>query len=60
VAPLAALIGHGGLAGAIVEGLIVLAVVGVLLAVWLRERRAGDESEPGAEARLRNDDGPRR
>ncbi len=30
---------HGGLAGAIVESLVVLAVVGILVWVWLRERR---------------------
>ena len=30
---------HGGIAGAIVEGLVVLAVVLVLVAVVLRERR---------------------
>ncbi len=30
---------HGGVAGAIVESLVVLAVVGILVWVWLRERR---------------------
>ncbi len=29
---------HGGVAGAIVEALIVLAFVGVAIAIWLRER----------------------
>jgi hypothetical protein len=38
------LIAHGGAAGAIVELLIVLAVVGVLVAVWLNERRAAGKS----------------
>jgi competence protein ComGC len=37
-------VAHGGVAGAIVESLIVLAVVSVLLAVWLRERRAEIEA----------------
>ena len=41
------LIAHGGIAGAIVEATIALAVVGVLVAVWLHERRRGDE--PGIE-----------
>lgn len=37
---------HGGAAGAIVESLIVLVVIGVLIAVWLRERRGSrHESE---------------
>lgn len=35
---------HGGLAGAIVEALLVLAFVGVGLAIWMRERRR-DESD---------------
>lgn len=34
------LVAHGGLAGALVEAAIVLALVGVLVWVWLRERRA--------------------
>jgi hypothetical protein len=54
VAPLPALTAHGGLAGAIVETLVVLAVVGVFVAVWLRERRGG--GEPDDETRLRDDD----
>lgn len=33
-------IAHGGVAGAIAEGLVALAVAGLLGAVWLRERRA--------------------
>lgn len=53
--PVAQLIAHGGLAGALVEVLIVVAIALVFLAVWLRERRArgaldtGDEC-PAAEA----------
>jgi hypothetical protein len=56
VAPLPALIAHGGVAGAIVETLVVLVVVGVFVAVWLRERRGGGDREPDAETRLRDDD----
>ena len=37
---------HGGVAGAVVEALIVLAVVAVFLAVWLRERRSSHD-DPG-------------
>jgi hypothetical protein len=33
-------IGHGGTAGAIVEALVAVAVVGAFIAVWLRERSA--------------------
>ncbi len=50
-------VAHGGLAGAIVEAAIVLALVAVLVWVWLRERRTdrahelrerdGEESPPG-------------
>ena len=40
---------HGGTAGLIVEGLLAVTVLGVFVAVWLRERRAG---------RSRNEDGP--
>ena len=40
MAPLAGLIAHGGVGGAIVEGALALSVAGVFLAVWLRERRA--------------------
>jgi hypothetical protein len=37
-------VAHGGPAGAIVESLIVLAVVGAFVAVWLNERRAAGKS----------------
>jgi len=40
VVALAELIAHGGVAGAVVEALLVLAVVAVLVAIWLRERHA--------------------
>jgi hypothetical protein len=38
-------VAHGGLAGALVETAIVLALAGVLVWVWLRERRADREDE---------------
>ena len=41
----AGLVAHGGLAGAIVEAAIVLALVGVLAWVWLRERRADRDND---------------
>ncbi len=47
---------HGGVAGAIVESLIVLAVIAVLVAVWVRERRAARERVGEGPARLRDDD----
>jgi hypothetical protein len=47
------LVAHGGLAGAIVEAAIALALVAVLVAVWLRERRADREGESDL-----NDDEP--
>ena len=53
---LAWLVAHGGVAGAIVEALVVLAVVGVLAAVWLRERK--DRTGPVGPARLRDEDEP--
>jgi len=46
-------VAHGGFGGAIVEGLVFLTVVAVLVAVWLRERRAGDED---GTARFRDDE----
>jgi hypothetical protein len=55
VAPLAGLIvAHGGVAGAVAESLIVVAIGAVFLAVWIRERRAGRASE--GPARLRDED----
>ena len=51
MALVAGLVAHGGLAGALVESLVVLAVISVLVAVWLRERRSGDEE---GRARLRD------
>jgi hypothetical protein len=45
VAALAWLIGHGGVAGAIVEALLALSLVALFLAVWLRERRTGGSDD---------------
>jgi uncharacterized membrane-anchored protein len=53
---LARLVAHGGVAGAIVESLIVLAVVAVFVAVWVRERRTARERNGEGPARLRDDD----
>ena len=50
LAPLA----HGGVAGAIAESLIVLAIGAVFFAVWIRERRTDRPSE--GPARLRGED----
>ena len=47
---------HGGLGGAIVEGLVVLTVTAILVAVWLRERRSGREHAPDGRAMLRDDE----
>jgi len=43
VVALAGLIAHGGVAGAVVEALIALALILVLGAVWIRERQARRE-----------------
>ena len=46
---------HGGTAGAVVEALVLLAVVSVFVAVWLRERRAHREG-PEEPERLSDDE----
>jgi hypothetical protein len=51
-------IAHGGVAGAAVEALVLLAIAGVFLAVWLRERRTGPAEDARGQARLRDDDEP--
>jgi hypothetical protein len=56
VGALPGLIAHGGVAGAVVESLVVLAVIAVLVAVWLRERRAAHERRGEGAARLTDDD----
>jgi hypothetical protein len=38
-------IAHGGVGGAIVEGLLAISIAGVFLAVYLRERRSRSRSE---------------
>jgi hypothetical protein len=40
VVALAGLVAHGGVGGAIVEGLLVVGIIAIFVAVWLRERRA--------------------
>ncbi len=45
MAALAGLVAHGGVAGAIVELLLVVGLLAVFLAVYLRERRSGGEDE---------------
>ena len=39
------LLAHGGVAGAVIELALVLGVVAVFVAVWLRERRAGRDDD---------------
>lgn len=58
MAPLAGLglLAHGGVAGAIAESLVAIAIGAVLIAVWIRERRAGRASD--GPARLRDDEEP--
>lgn len=53
MAALAGLIAHGGLAGAIVEGLVALTVVGVLVAVWLRRGAEDEEDEVSEDGEAR-------
>jgi hypothetical protein len=55
VGALAGLVAHGGVGGAIAEALLAVAVIGLFVAVWLRERRGGRRRVRGA-ARLRDDD----
>lgn len=49
---------HGGTAGAAVEALIGVAVIGLFVAIWLRERRERGESGSEGPARLRDEDEP--
>jgi hypothetical protein len=39
------ILAHGGVAGAVIELALVLGVVAVFVAVWLRERRASGDDE---------------
>jgi hypothetical protein len=52
MAALSGLILHGGIGGAIAEGLLGLAVAAIFVAVWLRERR--ERSNEPQEALLRD------
>lgn len=45
-----ALVAHGGTAGAIVEAALLVAVTGVFVAVWVRERRAREQRREGPAA----------
>ena len=54
MAPLAGLVAHGGLAGAIAESFVAIAISAVLIAVWVRERRAGRAAS--GPAQLRDDE----
>ena len=56
MAALAELIAHGGVAGAIVESVLVVAVTSVFVAVWIRERRARKEQAHEGPARLTDRD----
>ena len=55
MAPFAGLVAHGGIAGAIAEAFVAVAVAAVLGAVWLRERRRGEEGDARS-AQLMDDD----
>ena len=48
-----AVLAHGGIPGAIAESAIALSVVGLFVAIWLRERSARKADE---EAELRDSD----
>ena len=52
------LVAHGGVAGAFVEALVGIAVLGLFLAVWLRERRIRHDAALGGPARLKDEDEP--
>jgi Flp pilus assembly protein TadB len=41
-----ALVGHGGVGGALVEALLVVVLLALFLAVYLRERRARRDDDP--------------
>lgn len=57
MAPLARVtLAHGGFTGTVVEALLLIGVAGVLIAVWLRERRRGPD-DGTREARMRDDRG---
>ena len=43
--PVAWLVAHGGVPGAILEATLAIGVAALLLAVWLRERRSDEARE---------------
>ena len=43
------IVAHGGVGGAIVEGLLAVSIAAIFLTVWLRERRAGRSRSDEAE-----------
>jgi hypothetical protein len=51
-----ALVAHGGVGGAIAEGLVAVVVASVFGAVWFRERRARNEHGHDGPAVLRDRD----
>jgi len=53
MAALPRLIAHGGTGGAIVEVLLVVTILAVFVAVWLRERRASRNDEDGDEDQIK-------
>jgi hypothetical protein len=44
MAPVVGLVAHGGVAGAIVEASAALLIVAIALAVWIGNRKDGEES----------------
>jgi uncharacterized membrane protein len=56
VGPLAGLIAHGGVPGAVVESLLALTVVALFVAVWVRERHARRETRGSGRIGERRDD----
>ncbi len=56
MAALPGLIAHGGVLGAIAESFVVVAVAGVFVAVWIRERRARREHSHDGPALLTDRD----
>jgi hypothetical protein len=56
VAPVAGLIAHGGVAGAIAESLVGIVVLAIFASVWIRERRARRAGLGRRPAKLRDDE----
>ena len=54
MAALPRLVAHGGVGGAIVEVLLVVTILAVFVAVWLRERHASNnDDEDGDEDQIK-------